>query len=769
MPCEILKPFEPLANRPVRSHMKRAIAKLLKLYERLNYERLPIASLLRQATEERVPPEPSLKVGSVEVHSLNREFISSEMGTPLAFRIRLAPRSYFSAWLGAHGPCSGGTFMVDVQAGSQKYALARIQIEGARAGNLAGWRRLKLSLSKFSGQEVTLLLSIEVRRNERPVMGWAEPRILRKRTVQEHYANIRSRLAQGGISALLRSTRAVLKGHPDPNALFAEYPRWLRAHTPTVQHLARLAERAATFRYQPLISILTPTFDTDPEVLRKCIQSARTQVYEGWELCICDDGSSSEAVRDVILECARQDSRIKAKFLPENRGIAEATNTALGMASGEFIGLLDHDDELSPDALYENVLLLQQHINADIIYSDEDKIDVQGNYCEPFFKPDWSPELLLSCMYTCHFSLYRRQLICVHGGFRSGFEGAQDYDLMLRLIEHTDKVFHIPKILYHWRKSPVSTAADAQAKSCTTDKGLCALREHLQRVHLDSEVMPTDRPNSYRVKPAIRGNPLVSIIIPHKDHPDLLQKCIQSIKSRTSSRNYELIIVDNGSTSPQAQEYLSRLPYRVISYNFPFNFSRMNNLAARECKGDYLLLLNDDTEVISPNWLTAMLGYAQLPQIGAVGAKLYYPDGSIQHAGVVLGMRGIAGHWLYRLPGSSRGYFNSLHVVRNFSAVTAACLLLRREVFESIRGFDEALAVSYNDVDLCLRIREAGYRIVWVPEAELYHCEFATRPKIVLDPKEVEYMEKKWGAILRNDPYYNPNLTLESGALALRF
>ena len=746
-------------------------AKLLRTYEKLRYEQLPIAALLqRNFVEGRgTAQESSLGVGAVEIGGARCDFVRLEAGSRLSFRTRLAPGSCFSTLVGASRPHLGAKFSVAVRSDDHDRVLMRIPIKPSVNGNLRGWRRVKLDLDQFSDREVTLFLTAEVNRAEDSgVLGWGNPRILRKRGAREYYANVRSRLAQGGIKALLQSIRAVLKGQSDPLSLFAEYPRWLRDHSPTREQLAKAGRCAAGFRYQPVISILTPTFNTDPVILQSCIQSVQAQVYPNWELCICDDGSSSDATRHVIAERARRDARIKVQFLPENRGIAEATNAALRVASGEFIGLLDHDDELSPDALYENVRLLQDSPQADVIYSDEDKLDVEGRHCEPFFKPDWSPELLLSCMYTCHFSLYRRKLVDEIGGFRSGFEGAQDYDLMLRVTACTKRILHIPKVLYHWRKSPTSTAADGQAKSFSTDVGLRALREHVERAGLQAEVIATDRPNSYRVKPRIRGTPLISIIIPHKDHPTMLDKCIHTIDARTTYRNYELIIVDNGSSSLQAQKYLSALPHRVVHYNEPFNFSRMNNLAALECKGEYLLLLNDDTEVISPGWLTAMLGYAQLPEIGAVGAKLYYPHDSIQHAGVVLGMRGVAGHWLYRFPRSSRGYFNSLHTVRNFSAVTAACVLFRREVFDSVGGFDENLAVSYNDVDLCLRIRQAGYRIVWVPEAELYHCEFATRPKL-LDPREVDYMEKRWSAVLANDPYYNPNLTLESGALALRF
>jgi GT2 family glycosyltransferase len=751
--------------------MSRTTAKLRRSYERLSYERLPIAALLMNDSSEgqRGAQGRLSQPGAAEIGGVRYDFVPLESGSRLAFRTRLAPGSFFSAWVGASGSHSGAEFSIAVRSGGHDRILLRVPIEPCRNGNSPGWRRLKVDLNQFSGQEITLLLSGENRKSEdRGALGWGDPRILRQRRAREYYANVRSRLAQGGVEALLASTRAFLRGQPDPLSLFAEYPRWLRKHSLTEQQLERIARSATSFAYQPLISILTPTFNTDPAILRSCIQSVQAQVYANWELCICDDGSSSDPTRQVIVESARQDSRIKAQFVPENQGIAQATKAALRTAAGEFIALLDHDDELSPDALYENVLLLQDNPQADVIYSDEDKIDVEGHYCEPFFKPDWSPELLSSNMYTCHLSLYRRKLVNAVGGFRSGFEGAQDYDLMLRVVERSNRVFHIPKVLYHWRKSTGSTAADAGAKSCSTNAGLRALREHIERVGLKAEVTATDRPNYYRVTPCVRRNPLVSIIIPHKGQTAMLDKCIQSIHARTAYRNYEIVIVDNGGSDLEALKSLAELPYRIVSFHEPFNFSRMNNLAARECKGEYLLLLNNDTEVISPFWLTAMLGYAQLPEIGAVGAKLYYPHDSIQHAGVVLGMRGIAGHWLYRFPRDSRGYFNSLHTVRNFSAVTAACVLMRTDVFESVGGFNEELAVSYNDVDLCLRIRQAGYRIVWVPEAELYHCEFATRTQ-VLDTKEVQYMQKRWGEILRNDPYYNPNLTLESGALALRF
>jgi O-antigen biosynthesis protein len=749
--------------------IRRPIAKLMRVHERLTYERLPIATLLQsipgdgRGTSEQTLPE----VGDFEIDGVRCDFVSARAGSRLAFRTRVSPDSLFSAWIFNLSPRSDVEFTVAVQSEEDGELFLRTLIEAATSTK-AHWRRVKLSLDQFAGREITLLLSAMASSQEDiRAAAWGDPRILRKRAAQEYYAKLRSRFAEGGIRALLQSIGAVLKGKPDPFSLFADYPRWVKEHSLTPRRLAQAAQQATAFGYRPLVSILTPTFNTDPEILRKCIQTVQTQIYPNWELCICDDCSSSEATREVIAECARADNRIKTRLLAENRGIADATNEALSMATGEFVGLLDHDDELSVDALYENVRLLQESPQADVIYSDEDKLDVDGKRCEPFFKPDWSPELLLSGMYTSHFSVYRRELVGALGGFRRGFEGSQDYDLMLRVTENSQKIFHIPKILYHWRKLHGSTASEARARPHTTGAGLRALRDHVRRIGLGAEVFTTDLPNCYRVSPFVRGNPLVSIIIPHKDQPAMLDRCLQSIKQRTTYRNYELVIVDNASSTPQAREFIRSLPYRVISFDEPFNFSRVNNLAARECSGSHLLFLNDDTEVISPCWLTAMLGFAQLPEIGAVGAKLYYPDDSIQHAGVVVGMRGIAGHWLSRAPRGSRGYFNSLFRTRNFSAVTAACALLRREVFESVGGFDEQLPSSYNDVDLCLRIRQAGYRIVWVPEAELYHCESASRSR-KLEPSEVYYMKKKWNGLLLNDPYYNPNLVLDSGALALR-
>lgn len=751
--------------------MKPFFAELRRKYERLRSEQLPLATLLQAESPGGIFPEPShvQEIREAEIAGVKCDFLPMRPGIRWKFRTRVRPHSSLFAWAAIFSGNGDATVNVQIVLRDQVHTIAEIPVRRSSKLYPQSWRRVRVDLSPFAHQDITLLLSVHPSTpDEELVVKLGDPRIVRWRSPREYRTQLQSRLAEGGLGGVGRSIRAIVKGKPRPLALFSDYERWVKENTLTPAQLAQMAESSAAFGYRPLISVVTPTFNTDPGVLRCCIGSVQSQSYSNWELCICDDGSTSEPTRQTISECAQSDPRIKVNWSASNRGICEATNSAIRLSSGAFIGFLDHDDVLSPDALFESVRLLQDHPEADVIYSDEDKLESDGTRSEPFFKPDWSPELLLSGMYTCHFSLYRKELVEAVGGLRTGFEGSQDYDLILRVAEHTSNIFHIPKILYHWRKVPNSTAEDPRAKASSTNIGLRALQEHFERIRVAAEIMPTDVPNSYRVRPSIQGNPLVSIIIPHKDHPEMLANCIRSVRERTTYSNYELMIVDNGSSSTKAQEYLRSLPYRVIPFNEPFNFSRLNNIAIRESRGDYALLLNDDTEVISSDWLSAMLGYAQVPEIGAVGAKLFFADGSIQHCGVVLGIRGVAGHWLRRFPGHSRGYFNSLFRTRNFSAVTAACVLFRRDVFESVGGFDENLPYAFNDVDFCLRIRSAGYRIAWVPDAELYHYETVTRP-LELDPREVRYLKKKWGNVLMNDPYYNVNLGLDSEALSLRW
>jgi GT2 family glycosyltransferase len=457
------------------------------------------------------------------------------------------------------------------------------------------------------------------------------------------------------------------------------------------------------------------------------------------------------------------------EFLGKNKGISEASNQALSLATGELVGFLDHDDELSRDALFEVVKLLNQHPEADIIYSDEDKINPAGRAIEPHFKPDWSPDLFLSYNYISHFSVLRKKLVDQLNGFRKGFEGSQDYDLLLRATEKTDKIFHIPKVLYHWRQIEGSTAAAHKEKFSHFHNSMKALDEALERRKIEGSVekgINFDQFESYRVRRKIHGSPMVSIIIPMKDMVSFLQRNLQSMEEKTEYKNYEIIIVDNNSQEKETHHYFEKIRkkknIRILPFKEEFNFSKINNFAASKAKGEHLLFLNNDIQAASRGWLQAMLEHSSRDEVGAVGAKLIFPNNTIQHAGTVLGLGGVAGHSHKHFPAESNGYFGALNTIRNYSAVTAACMMTRKKVFEEVGGFDEIhLSVAFNDVDLCLKIREKGYLIVYTPLAALYHYESTSRG-YELNPDEILYMKNRWGKLLFSDPYYNPNLTFDS-------
>ena len=508
----------------------------------------------------------------------------------------------------------------------------------------------------------------------------------------------------------------------------------------------------------PLISILVPTYNTPEPWLRRCLDSVLEQTCGNWELCIHDDCSPDDRVREVLAEYAEH-PRIHVSLGQENQGITGATNSAFELASGEFVALLDHDDELTPDALERVNLHLEAHPDQDYIYSDEDKLDEEGNKCEPFFKPDWSPELATSCMYTCHFSVYRRSVIEFIGGWHAGFDGAQDYDLMLRVTEVTDRIGHIPHVLYHWRKIAGSTASSIDAKDDASDAGQRALEAAVERRGLDATVELGDRPNLFRLRRKVPEDVRVSIIIPTRDGKDVLERCIRSIETHTPDHRYDITIIDNGSVQQVTHDYLATCGHRVIRVDEPFNFSRLNNIGAAQTDGQYILMLNNDTEVISGEWLEAMLEVALAEGVGAVGAKLLYPNGLVQHGGIVLGIGGIAGHSHKYFDKRSNGYLDTLWSIRNYSACTAACLLVRRDVFEQVGGLDEQLAVAFNDVDFCLRVLHSGHRLAWTPYSVVIHHESLSRG-FDMNPAEIEFMSKRWGRILDGDPYYNRNLTL---------
>jgi O-antigen biosynthesis protein len=540
----------------------------------------------------------------------------------------------------------------------------------------------------------------------------------------------------------------------------------------TVDSPAELMSKYQRLTTRPLFSILTPVYNTPAPWLRAALESVCNQVYQEWELCLADDGSTRQETLEVLEEFqTREPQRIKYVRLPGNSGIAVASNTAARLATGTFLALLDHDDVLTPDALLEMALRLEQTPEADLLYSDEDKLTMAGERVQPFYKPDFSPELLLAQNYLCHFSAIRTSVFWEVGGFHEGIDGSQDFDLFLRVTEVARSVEHIPQILYHWRMVPGSTAADISAKGGPWhESSRQALRAAITRRNWQAEVTDGLLPDTYRVKFTVAPTELVTIIIPTKDKVDFLQVCIESIRKHTTHPRYEILVISNNSEQEETYTYLEAAVrdkiLRFLRYDVPFNYAAINNFAVRHCDSPYLLFLNNDTEVTNAEWLTSMLEFAQHKAIGAVGAKLLYPDGTIQHAGVILGIGGIAGHSHRYMAEHSPGYFGQLNVTRNYSAVTAACLLTRREVFETVGGFNEDLAVAFNDVDFCLEVRRAGYRIVYTPYARLYHYESASRGSDTTIENagrfraEIAYMLAKWGTVLQHDPCYNPNLTL---------
>ncbi|HEX4480920.1 MAG TPA: glycosyltransferase [Rudaea sp.] len=536
---------------------------------------------------------------------------------------------------------------------------------------------------------------------------------------------------------------------------------------------SRAKELLASIDDPPLISIVMPVYNVERKWLMAAVDSVRRQFYPHWELCIADDASPREETRLALKEIeAFGDARIKIRRLEANLGIGGASNAALDIATGTYVGLLDNDDELTRDALLEVALRIKSD-DPDLVYSDEDKLDEDGNHVEPYFKSDYSPDYLLCNNYICHFSVIRRQLFVDAGAFQPGFDGAQDFDLMLRVCERAKTIVHIPKILYHWRKVPGSTAATSAGKPYTHEAGKRAVAAALQRRGVSGESQSGPFPNTYRARREIVGQPLVSILIPFRDKHALLDACVTSILDKTDYPNFEIVGLDNASAEPATHRLMERLSQcdarvRFVRHDAPFNFSAINNAGAAQAHGEHLVFLNNDTEVISGQWLRAMLEHSQRDEVGVVGAKLLYSDNTIQHAGVILGLGGMAGHSHLMQPAHHHGYFSRPQLVQNLSAVTFACAMTRTSVFEQLHGLNETeLAVAFNDVDYCLRAREAGYLVVYTPYAELYHHESKSRgyetdrSKRDRLARETAFMQQRHGDVLnKGDPYYNPNLSL---------
>ena len=555
----------------------------------------------------------------------------------------------------------------------------------------------------------------------------------------------------------------------------SDYDRWIYEFERPSEEL--IALKLSSIHERPLISILMPVYNTDPLELTTAIQSVLDQSLPNWELCIADDCSSRPEIREILEGFARQDRRIKVAFETERGGISNTCNAAWQMAEGEYVAFLDHDDTVAPHALAYVCDALDRSPDIDVVYSDEDKIDEKGRRFDPFFKPDWSPDLLLAENYVCHFLVLRQDLARKIGTLNSDCDGSQDYDLILRAIEHARQIEHIPKVLYHWRAGAVSTAASIEHKRYALDAAQDALQRYANRAGNSTRIEAAPITGRWRARYSIPDGTRVSIIIPSGGKVDVLRTNLENLFQKTTYKNYEVVVIDNSRSGGAIEKLVRELQTdtRALRYidwrNKPFNYSAINNVAARQCDSPVLLFLNDDTSVITPDWLEAMLELVMRPEVGAVGARLLYPDGRIQHAGVVMGLFDNCGHAFKGLDGNVSHYFDFSDIVRNVSAVTGACLMTKAEIFWQVAGFDEAdFAVAFNDIDLCLKIGSSGYRVLYTPYAALHHYEAfsKTSKDLIPHPEEVARMRFKWEKVIGADPYYNPNLTRNDEDYSLR-
>lgn len=573
------------------------------------------------------------------------------------------------------------------------------------------------------------------------------------------------------------------------------YGPWYEEHRAKPEELERQRKQAEAWKREKaargqhagdmgkpyVFSIAVPVFHTPEKFLRQMIESVQEQSYPFWELCVANAAPEDETVRRVLEEYCGRDSRIHVQDLEENKGISENTNAALAMAQGDFVGLLDHDDLLAPDALYEMATRLEQDGKIDVFYTDEDKVTTDlSEHFQPHLKPDFNLDLLRSNNYICHFFVVRREIAEKIGGFRPEFNGAQDYDFIFRCTEQAGKIVHIPRILYHWRVHSASTADNPVSKMYAYEAGKRAIEGNLERTGTRGVVSLRPDYGFYDVHYPVQGEPLVSILIPNKDQKETLMHCIRSVLETSTWKNLEILIIENNSEQEETfacYRELEKDPrIRVLTYpGTTFNYSAINNFGVQQAKGDYLLFLNNDIEVITPDWIEQMLGNCQRPEVGIVGAKLYYPDNTIQHAGIIIGIGGIAGHAFLGLARAKSGYLHKASLQMDYSAVTAACMMMKAEAFRKTGGFEEKLTVAFNDVDLCLRTVEQGWLVVYDPHVEMYHYESKSRgaedseEKVRRFQQEIEFMRTRWIRLLKDgDPNYNPNLTLSKWNYSLR-
>lgn len=583
-------------------------------------------------------------------------------------------------------------------------------------------------------------------------------------------------MRENGLRALVRKSMHKLQGIDNEY----DYPEWYNLTKATDEELA--AQRRRKWKQEPFFSVLIPVYRTPERYLREMLDSLLEQTYPHFEVCLADGSPAGQSCEKVLKEYADRDSRIRYEILGENRGIAGNTNAALAMAAGEYLLFADHDDTLTPDALYWCADLLESHPGCDFFYSDEDKLDMDGGALfDPHFKPDFSPDLLCSVNYICHLLCVKKTLAGRAGGFRAEFDGAQDYDFIFRTSEMAKEIRHIPRVLYHWRCHKDSTASNPESKLYAFEAGARAIGAHYDRLHIPYvKVEKGVDYGIYHTIYRIEGDPLVSVIIPNKDHSRDLDLCIRSIMERGTWKNLEFIVVENNSTEEETWAYYQKLTaefpqVRVVRWEKEFNYSAINNFGVTFARGEYLLFLNNDTELIAPSLIEEMLGPAQREEVGIVGARLLYEDDTIQHAGVIVGFGGIAGHAFIGLHRSENSYFHRAMCTQDLSAVTAACMMTRKSVFDQVGGFTTELAVAFNDIDYCMKVRAAGKLVVYAPYALMHHYESKSRgledtpEKIARFNREIRIFSRRWPEILaKGDPYYNPNLTLRRSDFALR-
>ena len=555
------------------------------------------------------------------------------------------------------------------------------------------------------------------------------------------------------------------------------YQIWINKNEPDEEDLEK--QKNTKFEIKPKISIIIPMYNTPEKFFQELVDGLIEQTYSNWELCLAD-GSPEE--NEKLEKIYKKDERIKYKFIGENKGISGNTNAALELATGDFIALLDHDDLLPKFSLYEIVKCINKNPDVDFIYTDEDKMDMKGlRRDDPYFKSDFAPDTLRANNFICHFSVFKKELMEELGGFRSEFDGAQDYDIILRMSEKAKKIIHIPKVLYHWRVHALSTAkSGGTAKPYAYEAGIKAVQAHIDRIGLKGEVVSGNTLGTYKVNYEIKGNPKVSIVIPNKDYASTLKVCLKSIKKLTTYENYEIIVVENNSEEQKTFDYYDEIngkdKVKVVKYpEKGFNYSKIINYGVVNSEGEYIIQLNNDTELITPNWIEEMLGFAQREDVGAVGAELFYPDKSIQHAGIIIGIGGVAGHVFRNIPHGMHGYFSKDAMIQNMSAVTAACMMAPRKMYEVVGNMDEKFEVAFNDVDFCLKIREQGKLIVYNPYVQFIHYESKSRgfedtiEKQKRFQGEIERFKKRWKKILKDgDPYYNINLRLDNDQCAIK-